>query len=294
MHRFKRIRVGLSLGEQDQAKIRFAALISRLASSEVIIFIHVISTDKVNEKKEVTASGLAYAGHDEIKSKMRELVRKYYDGSSDVRLEFQVFQESSLIEIELLRHFKDHDIGLNVIGKIRRELTPHGTVPTRLARKAPCSILFVPEGIKPDLTHILVPIDFSKNSEDALSVAVALAIAYKNSEIHCFHAYSVPTGYYKTGKSYEQFADIMKGHAEEHYHEFIEKFNFDGIRVTPVFQLADRYPEAIKQYAIEHHVDLLVIGARGRTAAAGVLLGSVTEKLISTTTMPLHAVKRKH
>ncbi|MBN2439428.1 MAG: universal stress protein, partial [Deltaproteobacteria bacterium] len=35
------------------------------------------------------------------------------------------------------------------------------------------------------------------------------------------------------------------------------------------------------------------IGARGRKAGAGVLLGSVTEHLIETTTVPLMAVKKK-
>jgi nucleotide-binding universal stress UspA family protein len=35
------------------------------------------------------------------------------------------------------------------------------------------------------------------------------------------------------------------------------------------------------------------MGARGRKAGAGVLLGSVTEHLIKTTTVPLMAVKEK-
>ena len=43
----------------------------------------------------------------------------------------------------------------------------------------------------------------------------------------------------------------------------------------------------------EHERYLVVIGARGRSAAAGVLLGSVAEHLIHTTTLPLLAVKKK-
>jgi nucleotide-binding universal stress UspA family protein len=40
-------------------------------------------------------------------------------------------------------------------------------------------------------------------------------------------------------------------------------------------------------------IHLLIMGARGRKAGAGVLLGSVTEHLIKTTTVPLMAVKEK-
>ena len=39
--------------------------------------------------------------------------------------------------------------------------------------------------------------------------------------------------------------------------------------------------------------DLVVIGARGRTGAAGVMLGTVTEQLIRESPVPVLAVKKK-
>ena len=51
--------------------------------------------------------------------------------------------------------------------------------------------------------------------------------------------------------------------------------------------------KAIEEVVKNHNIDLLVIGARGRRAGAGVLLGSVTEHLIKTTTIPILAVKKK-
>jgi nucleotide-binding universal stress UspA family protein len=42
----------------------------------------------------------------------------------------------------------------------------------------------------------------------------------------------------------------------------------------------------------EQQVDLMAVGARGRTAAA-LLLGSITERLIRSTEIPLIAVKKK-
>jgi nucleotide-binding universal stress UspA family protein len=39
--------------------------------------------------------------------------------------------------------------------------------------------------------------------------------------------------------------------------------------------------------------DLIVIGARGRTGAAGILLGTVTEQLIRVSPVPVLAIKKK-
>ena len=221
---------------------------------------------------------------------MEEIVSKHFDGYPDTQLEYVVAEGSPLIE--LLRRAKEYDIDLIVMRK-RREPTASGTLFEKLARKAPCSVLFVPEGSKAWFTEILVPVDFSENSMDAMEVAVALALAAGLKEIHCLHVYSVPLGYYKTGKSHEEFAEIMKGHAEKNLQEFMKKVDLKGLTATPIFKLEKREHKGIKQVIKEHEIYLLVIGARGRRAGAGVMLGSVTEHLIRTTTIPLLAVKRK-
>ena len=66
-----------------------------------------------------------------------------------------------------------------------------------------------------------------------------------------------------------------------------------GLTVTPIFKLEKREHKGIEQVIEKHEIYLLVIGARGRRAGAGVMLGSVTEHLIRSTTIPLLAVKRK-
>ncbi|MHC4780921.1 MAG: universal stress protein, partial [Planctomycetota bacterium] len=43
----------------------------------------------------------------------------------------------------------------------------------------------------------------------------------------------------------------------------------------------------------DHDINLIIIGARGRTAVASLVLGSVTEKLIRNSYMPVLAVKKK-
>jgi nucleotide-binding universal stress UspA family protein len=291
MYRIKRLLVGVSFADQDGASIRYAGMISRLAQSEKVVFLHVASRVDLPEDILEEYPDLFQPVDEYARGEMEELVHQYFDGHPDTEISYQVVEGSPLIEF--LRKAKEEDIDLIVMRK-RREPTAKGTLFEKLARKAPCSVLFVPEGSKAWFTNILVPVDFSENSSDAMEAAVTIGLAASGiKEIYCLHVYSVPIGYYKTGKSYEQFAEIMKGHAEKNYEEFIKKIDLKGLTAAPIFKLEKKESRGIEEVIKEHGISLVVIGARGRKAGAGVLLGSVTEHLIETTTVPLMAVKEK-
>jgi nucleotide-binding universal stress UspA family protein len=235
------------------------------------------------------------------KKTMEELVSRYFPADHKTTLEYKILEGSPLIE--LLRLAKENDTDLVIMAR-RQVPSDTGSLPEKLIRRVPCSVLLIPEGAKPSFSNILVPTDFSENSTDAMDVAVAFASAKGIREIHCLHAYHVPIGYYKTGKSFEQFAEIMKGHAEKNYKNFLQTEvcqvgsvcqikDLKGIKVKPLFKLEKKAAKAIEEEVKNLNIDLLVIGARGRHAGAGVLLGSVTEHQIRTTTIPILAVKKK-
>ena len=159
--------------------------------------------------------------------------------------------------------------------------------------KAPCSVLAIPEGADPRIMKVLVPVDFSTHSADGLDVAIAFASASTLPDILCLHVYGVPVGYQKSGNTYEQFAEILRQATEKMFRHLLSRFDLKGLSVTPLFKLARDPAKAIRELVVEQRVDLLVVGARGRTAAAAVLLGSVTERLMSSTEVPLLAVKKK-
>jgi len=228
-------------------------------------------------------------------------VSKYFPAGGGAELSYEIMEGSPLHE--LLRRVKDLAVDLAIL--VNRKIpTDAGTLPEKLIRKAPCSVLLVPEGKKPSFSNILVPTDFSENSIDAMDVAVAFASAGGVDAIRCLHAYTVPIGYSKTGKNYETFSEIMKGHAEKKFHEFLHREicqsgsvcqikDLKGITVTPIFKCEKKPTKAIEEVVKKHDIDLLVIGARGRRAGAGVLLGSVTEHQIRETIIPILAVKKK-
>lgn len=291
MYRYKRLLVAISFAQQDGTSIRYASMISKLAESEKITFLHVASHIDIPEDLLKEYPNLFQPVNKYAKEEMKTLVNKYFDGHPGTKIDYEVVEGSPLIEF--LRRAKEEEIDLIVMRK-RKEPTASGSLFEKIARKAPCSVLFVPEGSKAWYENILVPTDFSENSIDAMDTAVAIASASSEVQtIHCLHVYNVPIGYHKTGRSYEEFAEIMKGHAEKHYQEFIKKIDLKGLTATPIFKLEKKEYKGIEEIVKEHQASLLVVGAKGRKAGAGVLLGSVTEHLINTTAIPLLAVKKK-
>ncbi|MCK5102333.1 MAG: universal stress protein, partial [Cyclobacteriaceae bacterium] len=110
--------------------------------------------------------------------------------------------------------------------------------------------------------------------------------------------YEVPTGYHLSGKSFNEFAEIMKKNAEDSFNEFVSQYNTKGKKIDAKYELDENgnFAKKIYQFAVKEKANVIVIGSKGRTQAAAVLLGSIAEKLIKLNAqIPLIVVKeRKH
>jgi nucleotide-binding universal stress UspA family protein len=281
--------IGLNLSDQDIAIIRYASLISRLSRSERIHFVHITENLEIPEDLRAEYPDLVERADEFATNQMEELVNRYFDGRPEAEKVCEIVEGAPLRV--LLEWSRQKDTDLILIGK-KKESRENGNLAAKLVRKAPCSVLIIPADSEAKFRKILLPVDFSEHSADAMETAIAFASA-GGAKIECLHVYRVPTGYHKTGKSYEEFVAIMRGHAEKDYRNLISKFNRAGLSITPIFELDNNPPKAIKAAAQKQQADLLIMGARGRSAAAAILLGSVTERLIGTTDIPLLAVKKK-
>ncbi len=282
--------VYVSLDESDESLIRYAGLISKMAHSEEALFLHVTEKPELPEGVCQTYPGLLEsAGECEV-DELRHQTDEYCDGYPDMNIKCNILEGNPLKEI--LKQIKEQNTDLLLVG-IKKEGKIHRKLAEKLARKAPCSVLSVHQGTKPQISKIMTASDFSEYSKMAMDVGIAFAQAAGLSEMTVFHAYNVPTGYYKTGKSYEEFGEIMKKHSMEDYEQFMRSIDLKSIKPNPLFVLHKDTVKAIQDTVHKDHYDLVVVGARGRNAGAGVLLGSVTENLILTIDRPILAVKKK-
>jgi len=146
------------------------------------------------------------------------------------------------------------------------------------------------------MKKILVPIDFSPNSKNALRIAAEIAVKH-NATLELLHAnvaaiYAVPLAEYASATVYaeDQGYDESAGRLlERAKHELTENPAFAKLKIDTRVEEGYLY-SCIRNVAAEDHVDLVVMGTKGATGVNEFLIGSNTEKVIRTAPCPVLAV----
>jgi nucleotide-binding universal stress UspA family protein len=139
-------------------------------------------------------------------------------------------------------------------------------------------------------THILLPTDGSPLSESAIAQGIRLAKAV-NARVTGlyvmpqFHVFTYRTEMLEDTR--EQNAKDCNAHAAE-YLAFIEKTAKEAVVTSGTISVSDDHPdEAIIKAAAEQGCDLIVMASHGRHGVAGVLMGSVTQKVLTHGKVPV-------
>ena len=178
-----------------------------------------------------------------------------------------------------------------------------GSTAERVVRHAPCPVLTVPTRAKPKRTgktppfkigKILVPMDFSAISKDALPWATHLA-AHFGAELVLLHIVEkFPIDYLlSSGLTNETFVPLVK-QAEADLEFMAESLSKStGLSVTAV--VSDGKPfEGICESAKTLGADLIVLTTHGHTGLKHVLLGSTSERVVRHAPCPVLTVREKN
>jgi nucleotide-binding universal stress UspA family protein len=280
MYQIKKLIVCLDRSDLDETLVKFASFVASINQTEKVYFTNVIRN--LNIPKEVLKEfpNLIENMVEERKAQMKSIVDANFDKNLDTQIALVVKEGQLSKKILKLAHDKSAD--MIIVG---RKVTLPGTsvITQRLARRASCSLLIVPEGSVPKVDKLLVPSDFSDYSKDAMEQAILISEKRGTEvEIICQNVFTVPSGYHFTGKSYEEFTAIMQTHAEINYKKFIRKIDTKGVSITPIYTKDDDEDpvEDILKKALDIKADGIIIGAKGRTAATALFIGSLAERLI--------------
>ncbi|QEM07649.1 universal stress protein [Mucilaginibacter rubeus] len=96
----------------------------------------------------------------------------------------------------------------------------------------------------------------------------------------------------ETGATSRELAEIIKSNHVDNQQILIEKV-FGDFKIWSFVEQGNPY-EAILRVAKEWEADLVVLGTHGRTALSSLLVGSVSEKVIRHSTIPIFIVPTKH
>lgn len=144
------------------------------------------------------------------------------------------------------------------------------------------------------INRIVLPVDFSNNSEAVIPLALDLAERY-SAEVHLIHVLNFPREL-KRGESLTSegsaLIDDFRKAAEAEMHEYYDR-NFESHpNVKSKIEICVGVPaDEVIRYARDNQADLIVQATHGRSGIAHVLLGSTAEKVLRRATCPVMTVR---
>lgn len=143
----------------------------------------------------------------------------------------------------------------------------------------------------PTLKTILCALDLSEHSQMVAEQASMLA---KLSGAKIYAVYVAPTmtqytGFHVAPSTIDGFVGEIVSGAESSMAEFVAK-HFDGVEVESEV-IVGYATEEILAAAEKHNADLIVMGTHGRKGIDRILFGSVAEKVVTQSKIPVLTIR---
>ncbi len=141
------------------------------------------------------------------------------------------------------------------------------------------------------MKKILVPVDFSECSENALKVAAKLANEY-DAEIIALHMMGMSDAVLTNTQTKEMLEGIYYIKlAQKRFKEFLNKDYLKGLSISDTVYNSTDFSE-VNPFATEHNADLIIMGSHGSSGLSEVFVGSNTEKVVRHSEIPVLVVKK--
>ncbi len=141
---------------------------------------------------------------------------------------------------------------------------------------------------------ILCPVDFSDTSAHALKTAIELATQL-DAKIHLIHVYQYPTYSIPEADLVTpidlSLQDDYVERLQQQLDDLYEKHSNSGVVVDSTLAEGVPYVEIVNT-AKEIKANLIIIGTHGRTGLSHMLLGSVAERVVRSSIVPVLSVPK--
>jgi universal stress protein A len=145
------------------------------------------------------------------------------------------------------------------------------------------------------IRRIMIPIDYSENSKAALAYGAELALGF-GASLDIVHVWDRPT--YLTdavmvqrpGEAHKPIGDLIRENAEQDMAEFLKEVALPATLTTSTRLVSGEPASALLAELKKGEHDLVVLSTHGRTGLAHLLLGSIAEKLVRLSPVPVLTV----
>ena len=277
--------VAIELGKTDETTFKYLRFLTNQIPFENASFLHVIpdfsllaSLYEKSEDSPFNKFHLKAQLAEDLSEKINNYLTKIIDATTYAILEGNPLEQ-------LLNSSKTTKADLVVIGQ-DSEKKHHSILAKNLARKVKGNALVIPDTASLKLDRILVAIDFSDHSKKALETAVRINRRLDNkATIIALHVYEMPNyDQFKINRSWTDYNHIISQHKHDAFNKFMSDFNPED-RSFIETQLVVKDLPGTARYILEAidstKTDLIIMGAKGHSKVELLLMGSVTERLLT-------------
>ena len=144
-----------------------------------------------------------------------------------------------------------------------------------------------------DVKTILVPIDFSGNTEKVLAAANGMAKKF-DAEVHLLFV-AESFGEYATFAiphiSTDVMAEEMLQQAKVKMNHFLDHHSEKGVKCVGKVLQGDDAAKEIVDYANKNKIGMIVMGTHGYKGLEKTLMGSVADKVLRTAPCPVTVIR---
>jgi nucleotide-binding universal stress UspA family protein len=277
--------VGMALIEPDSTVLDYLKYFVDRFQAEKISFLHVVDKELFTVPLTVIYPELPDLDDEKERSEalnaLEKMVKKHWsDSSIDISIDAKVGDPLAMLTAKA----NEEDSDVVVIGK-RKDVDQHMAFSKNIVRLSDAHVLMIPEGASPSINSILVPIDFSDHSKKALETALSIREGLDSKPaIYAMNVYQRPNLMsFKIDMAPEQFEKNIEANHKEGFEKYLaEQLPEYKDIIQPVLVQSDfSIAPQVMEKANELKADFIVMGAKGQSRLASVLLGSTTEAVLN-------------
>jgi len=233
---------------------------------------------------------------DEHRRHGTQAVSMVADRASDggVEATTDILENRRSVHQAIVDYVTEYDIDCVVMGTHGRSGAGQfvlGSVAEQTLRESPVPVMTVHEETINELPFesLLVPVDGSESADVALEHAIKLA-SVVDGTICLIHVVDVSVvSWEHTGG---QILDALERNGKRLLEDATDRIREAGIETGDGSVVTGHPSQAICEYATEHGVGCIVLGTHGRTGLRRFVLGSVAERVVRHSEVPVIATKQ--
>jgi len=171
-------------------------------------------------------------------------------------------------------------------------------IPMAKKRALPKKLLRTKKHAVPGLTHlgirrILVPIDFSEHSKNALKYAIPYAIQFgaRLDLLYVVEPTIYPADFSFGQVGFPNIEEELRKRGNEELASLVKNEIKDRVAAEATVRTGKPFYE-INEYARENKIDLIIIATHGHTGVEHILFGSTVEKVVRKAPCPVLVVRQ--